>query len=216
MSFATRVVQKTPAGEPRWNGLLVLGFVVFLGLGSGAFYYHYKQPRIAAELEAELASAPTTDEGRVQQWERSMAPNIHHRIAKIARFSHEVPWLVTHAVRAADGTLVFWGLDPATLTQDLSHPEGMAVVIDLPAPVPLGPGTLDAESARFILVVDAELPAESAALRLAEHVVWVLERLPQALARDIEGAFLEVRVAGVELRAPQAANAPQPAASSGR
>jgi len=195
-------------GELRVSGLVVLVGIVAIGLGSGAAYYHYKQPRLAAALAAELAAAPTTAEGRVQQWELSMAPNVHHRITRVGRFSAERPWLVTHAVRGPSGGLVFHGLDLERLPERLTRPEGMAVVVDLPAPVALGPGELDPESARFVPVLDADLPPSEAAARLRGQVVWLLDRLPEALAHDIEGARIEVRVGGPETA--------QPDGSSGR
>ena len=50
----------------RVNGFAVLVGIVGLGLGSGAAYYHYKQPKLAAELEKQIAAVPETPEGQLE------------------------------------------------------------------------------------------------------------------------------------------------------
>jgi hypothetical protein len=190
------------AGEVRANGLAVLVLIVLAGLASGAAYYRYKQPRLAAALAAELAAAPTSAEGRVQQWERSMAPNVHHRITEVARFSGQQPWLVTHAVRRADGVLEFHGLDLASLPRNLTRAEGMSVVVELPAPRALGPGVLEGESGRYVPVYAEGEPIPDPAARLQSQVLWILDRLPEALAHDIQGARIEVRIGAPQVAPP--------------
>ena len=86
-----------PRGEPRGvPGLLVLLGIVVIGLGSGAAYYHYKRPRLAAELQAKIEASPKTPEGRLEQWHVFGETQIHHRLSQsVDRTSNPLnrePW----------------------------------------------------------------------------------------------------------------------------
>jgi hypothetical protein len=186
--------QEGAAKEYRPPGLLVLSGIVVLGLGSGAAYYHYKQPMLAAELQEKIDAAPKTLEGRLAAWHAIGAPQIHHRLSKFARFTPELPWLVTHAVVFEDGgPPELWGIDCDTLPQRVSKIEGMSVVIDLPAPRALG---------RYELVGDMVRHVQSTARdsgfdggdRLKDIAIHLLEGMPAALEKDIEGARIRVRI----------------------
>lgn len=183
--------------ERRWtpNGLLVLLGIVVLGLATGAGYLAYKAPQLARERRAMLAQAATDDEGRLAQWLQFGGPQIHHRLARFARFSSECPWLVTHRVAAPDGGLPeVWGIDCGELPQDLARQEGMTIVVELPAPRPLGRVALDEAQSRYVPTYAAALDAGAAEARLIELATFFLEGLPRALAREIPGASLVIRV----------------------
>jgi hypothetical protein len=179
-------------------GVLVLVGIVALGLGSGAAYFHYKQPLLAAELQAKLDAAPKTPEGRLDAWSLVGNPQIHHRLATIARFSDERPWLVTHAVDDGAGQPEVWGVDCRELPRELAGAEGLTVVVALPAPVPLARVDLDEEHSAHVPVYPSAPEASVAAARLADLAFFFLEGMPKALARDIEGASLVIRIDGVD------------------
>ena len=177
-------------------GLLLLAGIVLLGLGSGAAYYHFKQPKLAAELEARIAAAPKTPEGRLEQWLLVGGPQIHHRLSRFGRFSTERPWLVTHAVDDGDGRPpVLWGIDCDALPQGIAHLEGLTVVVELPAPRPLGRAPLAGGADDFVPLHRRGAAIPDPAARLREVSLYLLGGVPDALARDIEGAVLEIRVA---------------------
>jgi hypothetical protein len=195
----------------RANGILVLGSIVLLGLGSGAAYYQIKRPSVAAGVEAMRASTPTDAAERVARWLDFGAPNIHHRLSVVGRFSTERPWLVTHALPAGEahtgvepttaepgGAAPFelWGVRADLLPVDLARQEGLTVVVDLPVPERLGRSPLTSEAARFVPVVDPAGAPFDAAGRLHEIALHLLEGLPRALAEDIPGARLELEVGG--------------------
>lgn len=197
MKAAPQTAGETEArsGPVRPNGILVLLGIIVLGLGTGAGYYAYKRPRLERERAAALAGAPTTLEGRLERWLAFGAPQIHHRLSRFARFSAEWPWLVTHRVAAADGGLAtVWGIDCQTLPQGLAHLEGTTVVVELPAPGPLGRVELDPVQSRFVPSYPSEAAVPDPAARLVDLATFFLERLPQALEREIPGARLEIRV----------------------
>ncbi len=183
-------------GLARVNGLLVLCGIVLLGLGSGAAYYQYRRPKMAAERERWLAQAPSTPRGRLELWYRYGAPQIHHRLTQVARFSTAMPWLVTHAVASAEeGEPEIWGIDCTALTPELARLEGMTVVVELPRPRLLGRGRLAGDEARHVPVYAATQAVPDPSGRLKELALFFLEGLPRALERDIPGACLEIRVA---------------------
>ncbi len=180
-------------GRPR--GLLVLFCIVLVGLATGAGYYAAERPRLERRRAAILAAAPTTLEGRLDQWLVYGAPQIHHRLARFARFSDACPWIVTHRVAAPDGGVpVVWGVDCASLPQELARREGAAIVVELPAPVALARAELDAFQARTVPTYPPGAAVPDPAARLADLATYFLERLPAALEREIPGARLEVRV----------------------
>ncbi len=181
----------TPAGA---NGLAVLAVIVLVGLATGAGFYRWKRGQMDTRVRGEIAAAPETPEARVDLWLRLSGPQIHHRLAVVARFTPERPWLVTHAVASPEGPSELWGLDCAALPRELAHREGLQVVVELPAPRPLGRVSLEAQQAeRVPLYAPAARP--DPALRLQELALYLLEGIPRALERDIPGATIVVRVA---------------------
>jgi hypothetical protein len=191
-------------GAVRVSGLAVLLGIVVVGLATGAGFYRWKRGEMDARVAAQLAEAPESPAERVALWLRlGGGPQIHHRLAVVGRFAPDMPWLVTHA-RAlpedegdagdAGGAHEIWGVDCATLPQDLARVEGLTVVVALPAPRPLGRVDLAGEPASRVPVL---APGEEvdAAARLAALALHLLEDMPQALERDIPGARIEIRVA---------------------
>ena len=184
-------------GEVRVPGALVLAGIVLLGLASGAAYLHYKAPKLAAELEERIAAVPKTPEGRLEQWLLMGAPQIHHRLSKFGRFATAYPWLVTHAIDDGDGVAPeLWGIDCEALPQELAHLEGLTVVVELPAPRSLGRAPLAGSMADFIPLYERGSAIPDPIDRLHELALYLLGRVPAALANDIPGASLQIRIAG--------------------
>ena len=181
-------------GATRVSGLGLLLAIVVVGLVSGAGFYRWKRGEIDARLEADLAGTPTHPAERLALWLRFGGPQIHHRLAVVGRFTSELPWLVTHAVARAEGPPELWGIDCASLSQDLAHVEDMRVVVELPHPRALGTATLEGERAQRVPLYAPEVATGDEA-RLSAVALALLEGMPDALARDIPGATLVIRVA---------------------
>ena len=182
------------AQEFRPSGFVVLCGIVVLGIGSGAAYFHYKRPKLAADLQARIEAAPKTPEGRLEAWHSIGGPQIHHRLSKFARFTPELPWLVTHAVRTGEGEPPeLWGIDCEALPMQLSRIEGMSVVIDLPRPRLLGRHELVGDMVEHVPLIAPDSGFDAGA-RLEEIALFLLEGMPRALEKDIEGASIRVSV----------------------
>ncbi len=179
----------------RASGLLVLGSIVLLGLGSGAAYFQYKAPRLKAEFDAEIAALPTSPAGRLEAWHVFGAAQIHHRLSTFARFSSDLPWLVTHALDRRDGgEPELFGIDCSTLPLTLSHLEGMQVIVELPEPRSLGRVPLRGDQASFVPIYEAGQEVPDPDRRLRFLAIYFLDKLPEALAKEVEGASLEIRI----------------------
>jgi len=181
-------------GAARVSGLVVLVGIVVAGLITGAGFYRYQRGRMDARIAAELAQAPKTPAERAALWLRFAGPQIHHRLAVVARFAPDKPWLVTHAVARPRGDPELWGIDCAGLSAELAHLEGLSVVVDLPAPRVLAHASLADEQAQRVPLYAAEARPD-AAQRLSELALYLLEGIPRALERDVPGASLTIRVA---------------------
>lgn len=197
-SFEDGAVQRTGAeisGARRVAGLPVLAGIVVLGLLSGAAYYQWQRPRVLAQMERAKSEAPTTPRERLELWHRYGAAQIHHRLTQFARFSPEMPWLVTHAIAGTGAEPPeIWGIDCEALPQELSHLEDMTVIVELPAPRPLGRAPLSGDFASRVPLYAPGQPIPDPAERLRDLALFLLEGMPRALARDIEGATIEIRV----------------------
>lgn len=173
----------------------MLGAIVLLGIGSGAAYFQYKAPRAAAAFDREVAAIPESPEERLALWLRYGAPQFHHRLSTFARFSPECPWLVTHAVRPADGgDPELWGIDCSRIPQSFSRIEGLTVVLELPEPRCLGRAPLHGDQASFVPLYDAGAAIPDARERLRDLALHFLERLPAAMAKEVPGAMLAIRI----------------------
>lgn len=175
-------------------GLYVVLGIVVLGLASGAGYFQYKAPRLKRDLHASLEAAPKSLEGRLEAWLRYGAPNIHHRLAIFGRFSEEYPWLITHAVGGSEGEALAFGIDCTTLPLDLCDVEGDTLVVHVPAPRRLGRVPLGPQERIYIPVYASESEVPDPRERLRALALHLLDKLPEALEKDIAGAHLEVRV----------------------
>ncbi|MFT5292567.1 MAG: hypothetical protein ACI8QS_003297 [Planctomycetota bacterium] len=214
-------------GLPRANfassGLVIMLGVVLLGL-LPATYFIWARPRMERSYSAQLQAAPTTNHGRLDKWFEVGAAMIHHRIAKIGRFSEAHPWIVTHAVRGADGQITAFGVDASLLTPELSWKDEMTIVVELPAPRVLGPIVLRGKRASSVKVYGEGEPVADPTLQLRDLTFWFLEDLPNALVSDIQGASLELRIGGVvvvpriasEASATEGDEAAQPTGADGR
>jgi hypothetical protein len=186
-------------GHARANGMAVLLAIVVVGLATGAGFYRWKRSEQDARLAVEIAAAPRTPEERLALWLELSGPQLHHRLAVVGRFTSDMPWLVTHAVAAAEGPPELWGVDCGDLSKDLAHREGMKIVVALPHPRVLGRATLEGERKNRVPLYAAAVQPDASA-RLSELALALLEGIPHALERDIPGASLEdprgARVAG--------------------
>jgi hypothetical protein len=187
----------------------VLGAIVVLGIGSGAAYFQYEAPRAAAAVDREVAAVPTSPEARLALWHEYGAPQFHHRLSTFARFSPESPWLVTHAVRAADGgDPELWGIDCSRIPESFSRVEGMTVVLELPEPRCLGRAPLRGDQASVVPLYDAGAALPDARERLRDLALHFLDRLPAAMAKGVPGASLEIRIVPAASAAADAPVAP--------
>lgn len=183
----------------RVNGLVLMLVLVAAGMGITSIYYHWKAPAIVAERRAALASMSTDPEPMLVLWLEYGAPAIHARLEQM-RIGAAQPWLVTHAQAApVEGEPPrLWGVDLTALEPAWVQREGLAVIVALPAPRELGRAWLPADKEAGVLRLSAGLdapPAGAAAARAEEVAQWSLERLDQAVRKDIPGASIEVRVA---------------------
>ena len=181
-------------GPRRVSGLGILATIVALGVLSGAGFYRFTRGRQDAELAADLERGPRTLEESLALWLRLVGPQIHHRLCVVGRLSEERPWLVTHAVARAGAESELWGIDCAELPRELARLEGVRVVVELPAPRALGLERLQDETRNRVPVFAVSAGLDPAA-RLRELALYLLEGIPAALARDVAGAELEIRVA---------------------
>jgi len=181
-------------------GLLVMAAIVAMGIGSGAAYFHWKEPKLQHELQAKLDAAPKTPEGRLQAWHAWGEPNIHHRLSVVGRFSEERPWLVTHALDVGDDQVELWGIDCTEIPHGVSTIEGMRVIVTLPAPHALGRMSREGEFTSYVPVYASEADVPDPKARLAKVARHLLEGMPDALAKDIEGATIEFRIVDPEAR----------------
>jgi hypothetical protein len=181
------------SGAHRPSGLGVLLAIVVVGLATGAGFYRWQRSRMDARVAEELAAAPTTPAERAALWLRLSGPQIHHRLAVVGRFTPEMPWLVTHAVAQPEGPPELWGIECASIPQDLAILEGLEVVVRLPRPVALGRVELTGERAQRVPIF-APAAVPDVATRLTDLALYLLEGIPRALERDVPGAHLAVRV----------------------
>lgn len=184
------------ARDLRRNGLLVMLAIVATGLGAGAGFYRWAQPRAHAQFLERVAAAPETAEGRLDLWLQWAAPSIHQRIVT-ARVSHQQPWLVTHVVEAPvpGEPPEVWGIEVADVRPEATVREDLRIVVRLPAPRRLARTVLVGSNARGVPRWPADAPPPDAAAQLSDKVAWLLREPARALAKDVEGASLEVRVA---------------------
>jgi hypothetical protein len=180
------------------NGLLLLLLLVAGGMGITGVYYRWKAAEILAERKAELASAPTETEPRLERWLEFGRTYVHQRLVQL-RVSAAAPWLVTHARQSAEeGTPPeLWGVDLTDLVPEWSRREGSRVVVELPAAGSLGRAWIPEDKADFVprLAPSAPTPPQEVvaerARQIAEHA---LRPLIEALREDIPEARLVIRV----------------------
>lgn len=182
----------------RVNGIVLLLLLVGGGLGVTSVLFRWKAGDLIAQRRADLASAPREGEPRLERWTELNRVNIVLRLEQL-RVSARLPYLVTHELvsEAADTAPELLGVDLTELSPEWVVREGLRVVVRLPAARNLGRGWIGADKALYVPKVRPGEPApdlgaaERAAGRIAEHA---LERLIEALPRDIPGAELVVRV----------------------
>jgi hypothetical protein len=188
---------RTEREGPR--GLWVLAGIVVIGLLSGAGLFHARRAsarEAQAKLDAELAATPDDPAQRLALWARFGAPQIHHRLSQVARFSPELPWLVTHAIAdPAGGDPELWGIDCTEIDPErVLRVEGLSAIVELPHPRALGRAPLAKGTSDHVPLFAAGTPVDGVE-RLRTLALALLEGMPHALERDIEGAQLEIRVA---------------------
>jgi len=184
-------------GALRVNGLAVLLGIVVVGLATGAGFYRYQRGAMEARLADEMAAAPTSTDERLALWLRVAGPQIHHRLAVVGRFAPDMPWLVTHAVAPqGGGAPENRGVDRGHHTPDRARHEERTGGVQLPRPGPLGRARLEGERAQRVPIYPPSANLDPVA-RLSELALYLLEGIPKALTRDVQGAALEIRVRAV-------------------
>lgn len=186
----------TEPNSPRegWRppGLLIATIVVVLGILPGAAYFHYKAPRVKAQVIDKLRDVSTLPGDRLDAWLGTYEGQIRDRLAMLC-FSSKQPWLVTHTFGPAGVAPEIWGLDLRERSSVEFVREDLHVEIRLPAPVLLGHGVLHGDNARHIPHYTRREDVGDPATRAEELVAWFLPMI-KALPRDIPGAELVVRV----------------------
>ncbi len=182
-------------------GLLVLLFVVFAGLGSGAYFYRMKAFEVRAGILKRLEAAPTDPDEQLSAWLEFGEPMIQHRLTQLG-FGAGAPWLVTHTADGPEGREI-WGIlmegpRPALFVRD-----GLTVQIQLPQPALLAHGVLQGDNADRIPHTPGGLSGPQAAARAQVLIEWFLERIMTALPEDIQGAQLKIVIGGAPVEAPK-------------
>jgi len=195
-----RVGEETlPGDRPRaWrpSGLVVLFLLVASGVGVTAGYLQWKAPEVGeiiAGRKRDLAAAPKTPEGRLEKWLDFGAPQMHHCLTMM-RFSAEQPWLVTHAVGKDPASLAIYGIDLETMPKDFAWIDGATVHVRLPRPGRLSIGPLTGQNAMSVPVAATDESAPDAIERVRYLTGFALDKLSQALERDIPGAKLSIEI----------------------
>lgn len=173
----------------------MLAVLVAAGMGITGVYYHYKAPKLLAQMRREQSEAPKSGPPRVARYLDFGTGMIHERLVQL-RFSPRQPWLVTHAVTDVRDSAAqeIWGVDLTELSPDWISQRGMDVVITLPAVALLGRGGLAGDKALDVPRYKSGSAIPDANARAQWIVEWALERLSKPLVKDIQGARLVVEV----------------------
>ncbi len=175
----------------RPNGLIILAILVGLGF-SMVWLYRYMEPRLAAQLQAQVAAAPRTPEGRVEKWLIFGHPQIDTCI-RLLRMSGEQPWIVSHLVASADGPPEVYGMDVTKIEKDYLVQVGTRMEVWLPKPGLLGQVELIGRNADAVPVFQAQDRKPDVEARVRDMIEWrlrdVLERLKSDIP-EVEVAFL--------------------------
>lgn len=179
----------------------MLLFVVFAGLGSGAYFYRMKAFEVRAGILKRLEAAPTDPDEQLSAWLEFGEPMIQHRLTQLG-FGAGAPWLVTHTADGPEGREI-WGIlmegpRPALFVRD-----GLTVQIQLSQPALLAHGVLQGDNADRIPHAPGGLSGPQAAARAQVLIEWFLERIMTALPEDIQGAQLKIVIGGAPSEAPK-------------
>lgn len=175
----------------RPNGLLVLLILVLMG-SSLIILYRYMEPRLAADLQAKIESAPRTPEGRVEKWLIFGHPQIDTCV-RLLRMSEQQDWIVSHLVAQADGPPEVYGLDIALIEEDYLVRDGTRIEIWLPKPSLLGRAELigrNSDSVPTFQLSDSLPVAED---RLRDMLEWRMRDVFEHLRADIPTVEIEFR-----------------------
>lgn len=189
----------------RTNGLLWLALIVGIGLGSSVVFWRWQAPKHIAAAREAREMVPAGGEPRLEMWLKHGQGLIHNRLIQL-KLDHKRPWLVTHVIEPSEdaSTHQIWGVDLTDIGPEATFREGMKVVVELPAARHLGDGPLVGDkSINVPRYRGGAIPADPNE-RAAYVVEWSLERLVDALERDIEGASFEARVGAGERQGPAA------------
>jgi hypothetical protein len=172
--------------------------LVVAGMGVTSVYYHWRAPRIIAQIQAERDALPGDSQGKLDRWLDFGAPFVHQALVA-SRFSAAQPWIVTHTVQPPGGPDELpqvWGVDLAGLGPEITHREGLRVVVELPQVRLLGRGRLTGDKAQHVPAYAAGRPVPDPDERAVFVARFPLRALIEALEKDIPGASFEVRIDG--------------------
>ena len=156
------------------------------------FLYRYMQPRLAADLQAQIESAPKTPEGRVEKWLIFGHPQID-KCVRLLRMSEDQDWIVSHLVAQADGPPAIYGLDIAKIEEDYLVRVGTRIEIWLPKPGLLGRAELIGRNADRVPIFKESDRKPDIEDRLRDMLEWRMRDVFEHLEADIpevEIAFL--------------------------
>ncbi|MAF66109.1 MAG: hypothetical protein CMJ84_10700 [Planctomycetes bacterium] len=166
-----------------------------------AAWFHWFVPREQKRVVGALAAVPGEPGARLDAWLAYGEPMIQTRLQKL-RFSTAHPWLVTHTRRTATGEPEIWGLDLDTPSPAQLVRAGLRVEVRLPAPRALGRGELAGSDAERVPSYGPGESPPDPAVRAGMLVEWFLAGMIEAVAEDIEGAELVVRIGASPPHAP--------------
>lgn len=187
--------------EVRPPGLAILFAIVAAGIAGGAGLYSIVEPRAREYADEIRASAPTDPEGRLGLWIEHMAPQTRNFLMQY-RVSAEQPWLVTHlrAVEGEPSRPEVWGVPMSLESMGTAfwEQDGTVFRIRVPHARVLGRELLTGEIAYQIPTygADVDLDPDTELEGLVHRILDA--KLGKVLAKEIEGASVEILIDGAE------------------
>ena len=175
---------------PRARGLVVLGALIAGGLGVVGIYF-FVQPRLVADTERRIRSAPSTTEGRLEIWREYGSPQVVQHLRWL-RISSRQPFLASFVAlpeREEDPPEV-WGIDLSATGPEQIRREGTDLIVHLPAPAVVAREYLAGPNAELVPFVRHGEPLPDPLVRVQLLLEFKFADLISRLQRDIPGTRL--------------------------
>ncbi len=152
--------------------------------------YRYMEPRLAADLQAQIDSAPRTPEGRTEKWLIFGHPQIDKCI-RLLRMSEQQEWIVSHVVAHEGALPEVFGLDIEKIEEDYLVRRGTRIEIWLPEPGLLGRAKLIGRNADRVPVFEEDQRKPDVEARLRDMLEWRMRDVFEHLRADIPEVEIE-------------------------